>query len=226
MCYPVVESLGDYLKLSLIMLVVYTLYEVGYIQNDNETTKKESNPTRRVGVSDAEYYEKNKWKIYSVRILIALAGLALLFFLGEPDSAYLLFIIPVFYIYNSIRSVWNLPVHFILVVLRFSIPVFVINSSATLFLGSLLIFPVVNLLERASEPRFGLVWFQNFQLSDKGKGRYIYYMMVLVLLLSCIVLGGVVGWDGDVGAVKVAFFVSCYMFLYRFLSFKVAGRSL
>jgi len=65
-----VITIIDFVEILGSIIVVYNFYEIGYIQNDTETIKRESNPTLRVSKDELEYYEENKWYIYIARIVI------------------------------------------------------------------------------------------------------------------------------------------------------------
>ncbi len=121
-------------------------------------------------------------------------------------------ILPVFYIYNSIRSRLNLLFHFLLVLLRYSLPFYILTSSVPYFIYSILLFPMLNLLERCSENRFELVFFQTFIFSNKKTGRYFYYFIVSVFFIVL----SFFSFD-----TKVFYMLSIYYFIFRFSSFKL-----
>ena len=54
-------------QMLLSVVCVYCFYEIGYIQNDCETIKKEENPTLRLSEDELKIYERNKWNIYMTR---------------------------------------------------------------------------------------------------------------------------------------------------------------
>ena len=54
-----VITIIDFVEILGSIIVVYNFYEIGYIQNDTETIKRESNPTLRVSKDELEYYEEN-----------------------------------------------------------------------------------------------------------------------------------------------------------------------
>lgn len=64
-----VITIIDFVEILGSIIVVYNFYEIGYIQNDTETIKRESNPTLRVSKDELEYYEENKWYIYIAKLL-------------------------------------------------------------------------------------------------------------------------------------------------------------
>lgn len=197
-----------------IIVVIYSLYEVGYIYNDAETIKNEINPTLRLCSQDLIYYEKNKYRIYLFRILIAL-GLCLWYaiYYDKYDVFLTWFILPVFLYYNLIRNRFNLILHFILVALRFSLPFYVLSSNIICFIASLLLFPLINLIERCSENRFNLCFFQGLLLSNKTSGRYVYYFCIAIFLLPfCIIYN----------QVYPILFVCIYFLLFRLFSLKLS----
>ncbi len=176
-------NLSSVLSVFMYILSVYTVYEMGYIWNDTETIKNEKKPTRRLTVTELDFYEENKKLIYLSRLLLVL--IFSLYFFGSNIYYFLLFnifsILFLYVLYNSIRGVLNLPLHFLLVCFRFVTPVVAFTSIS--FIWVVLLFPVINLLERASENRFGLYFFNDFLLSDKKRGRYVYYLILFFILL-------------------------------------------
>ncbi len=54
-------------QMLLSVACVYCFYEIGYIQNDCETIKKEESPTLRLSEDELKIYERNKWNIYMTR---------------------------------------------------------------------------------------------------------------------------------------------------------------
>lgn len=207
---------NDYVGFNIlcVIVVIYCLYEIGYIYNDTETIKNEINPTLRLCSNELDYYEKHKYRIYLVRILIALS-LCLWYAIcyGKYDIFLTWLILPVFLYYNLIRSRFNLILHFILVTLRFSLPFYILSSSIMFFIASLLLFPLLNLIERCAENRFNLCFFQGFLLSNKTSGRYIYYFLIAIFLAPfCIMYNQLVS----------ILFVCIYFLLFRLFSLKLS----
>ncbi len=195
------------LSISIYIISVYTVYEIGYIWNDAETIKKEDKPTLRLSKEELSFYEKNKKLIYSTRL--SLAFVFSFYFINT--SIFYLYVINIFcililyFFYNTIRNRFNLPLHFLLVCFRFVTPI--IAFTPVNFLWVILVFPLINLLERASETRFSLIFFQNFLLSNKKRGRYIYY---LILLAFCFIFNAPISISVTV----------LYLFSYRLLSYE------
>ncbi|MFP9429320.1 hypothetical protein ACJ9N4_03355 [Enterobacter sp. LM3] len=200
------------------ILLVYNLYEIGYIYNDAETIKKEISPTLRLDYQQLQFYENNKYNIYCFRFLVALIiTLALSFY--EKTLVFLLSswaIIPAYALYNSVRSRLNIPLHFILVTLRYCSPVLLFTglNDSYIIIFMILLFPLINTLERCAESRFNFDFFKGFFLTNKKSGRYVYYFILLATGLSCCYV------FGD----YVFYAFSCYAFYYmifRLLSAQV-----
>lgn len=205
-------------QVTITICVIYTVYEIGYLQNDVFTIKEEKNPTLRLNASDRDFVERHIYIILCSRFAITAALIIIYALIDNKNAIFILILsllIPVvFYVYNSVRSRLNLFIHFILVNLRYtSIGILFLDYNKLFFL--MMLFPVINLLERCSEERFSLKYFQNFILSNKKSGRYIYYFW---LSLSIYVFSG---------TNNIMFALSIYYFLYRFLSlyaFDILGK--
>lgn len=192
---------------------IYFLYEIGYIYNDAETIKTEKEPTLRLRADELEYYKKHKISIYLSRFFVASILILMTCFEVESLIPMLVFLItPTFHLYNHIRNNGTLILHFVLVTLRFSLPFYIISGSVIAFSASLLLFPVINIMERSSEKKFKLEIAQKNILGNCKSGRYIYYA------LSTIVLGIV--WNFDV-LIPYIFVLSLYFFVYRLLTNKI-----
>jgi len=56
----------------LFTALIYTVYEIGYIANDTETIKHETNPAMRLTANELAYYERHKHLIYGFRLMLNL----------------------------------------------------------------------------------------------------------------------------------------------------------
>ncbi|AWS49984.1 hypothetical protein AM461_03775 [Providencia rettgeri] len=196
--------------------LVYTVYEIGYIFNDVYTIKKESQPTLRLSLLERQYCESNLFFILLIRIIISTILILFLYYL-DFNYIYSLIvaslILLTYIIYNSIRNIGNLFLHFILVNLRYTAVVIPFLNHSLEILIVVLLFPLINLIERASEKRFHLPFFQNCFLANKSSGRYTYYFLLsLILLLSF-------------GLQYKLLWVSCYYFCFRFFSVFILRNS-
>jgi len=81
------------------------------------------------------------------------------------------------------------------------------------FFYCVLLFPLINLLERCSEKRFQLPFFQKNVFSNKVDGRYKYYCILIII--AGLLLFNEMNW-----ANLVFLFLSLYYFVYRWLIVK------
>lgn len=153
-------SYKNILLISTGILSIYNLYEVGYIYNDTETIKKEINPTLRLSGPLLKYYYNRKHLIYTIRLTISLLLSYIIYSLSQSANFIIAtyFMLFIFYVYNKIRNRANLPLHFLLVTVRFcSIPL--LFTTTIPYLTSLyliLLFPFINTLERCSEKKVSI----------------------------------------------------------------------
>lgn len=181
----------DAARFILGLLYLYSLYEIGYIQNDCETIKKETNPTLRITEEQLVAYESHKKVIYLLRFVqIALWGEVLLL-LCESNVRLLLYglvTLPVFLWYNHVRSGFSLVIHLLLMMLRYTVPVFLATNSgsaeATVFL--LFAYPITLFIERSVKGKFGYRnhFFSKWLMHDyscRYAFRLKYYAIILVV---------------------------------------------
>lgn len=192
--YSPYRQTGSLLIYLLQLLIIYNYYETGYIENDTETIKRETNPTLRLSPADFDFYERNKFWIYSTRLITAILLSLFLLWINGPEPGYFLFtvvtfsLLIIYNIYNRIRNRVTLLLHFLLVSIRFlSFPLLFCGKSAlpdVSFLWLFAVFPVINLLERASIRRFGFSRLQFITSSDNqlNEFRMWYYLLTTLLL--------------------------------------------
>ena len=216
----------SWFRLALGFLLTYDLYEIGYIENDCETIKKEQNPTMRVSSEELAYYEKNKTLIYFIKVVIAVAISAYLLIWENVSYLFILFpalLIPSYLIYNRMRCRWNLVIHALLMFIRYYAPVLI----ATLFLSwtdalaFLFIYPVKGMIEISVMGKFGgyknqfvkkyiLHDFSNFQ-----QYRFRYYTLGTFI-------SGMLFWFHKVDF--SVFIIYLYYLLFTFFSMNTIGK--
>ena len=188
-------------RMFLSFIYFYSIYEFGYLQNDCETIKKELEPSMRVTYDDLFFYEKYKIMIYMFRSCVVILLAIYMHISGIKLSIILfpLFIFPVFYIYNSIRSKLNLYIHLILAILKHATIVFIILNefqwSAILWL--FLYHPFCFFIELSVRGKAGyknLLFKKYFiPIYDKyhvHKFRVCYQFFFLFISLSLVAVGG------------------------------------
>ncbi len=172
----------------LAISLIYTLYEVGYIQNDTETIKKEIHPTLRLNPEQLAYYEQKKYVIYAVRFLTAVVLSAFIVHDTGLSAGSILFLastwflIPLYLLYNRMRNRWNLVLHFFLLSLRYSavLFLFVPEMPDSVLVFSVLIYPLPTILQLCAKGKFGfkknLFYLKNY--NDRYRFRLKYYLLL------------------------------------------------
>lgn len=119
---------GQTLLLSLsVLLIVETVYEIGYIQNDTETIRKEKNPTMRINKAELGFYHRHRVGVYASHILLTGLFLSVLRII-VPNADLLSFgiglaaLLMTFLSYNSFRGHITMLLYFILSSLRHIVP--------------------------------------------------------------------------------------------------------
>lgn len=173
-------------------LLVYDLYEVGYIENDCETVKKESTPTLRLETVEYSFYEHHKWSIYIGKIVFAVFVVIILNIrdVGSIFAFFPFLLVPSYMLYNSMRSRWNLVLHAWLMFIRYYVPILIavgifMWKDAVAFL---FVYPVRVMIELSVKGKFG--GYQNrfvkkYILSDYSNFqsyRLNYYMVTTVFV--------------------------------------------
>lgn len=205
-------SLNDVIYFFLMLLGFTSLYEIGYIDNNTRSIKKESNPTLRHTLDQIKFAQNNYFTIYSVRIIITLAAFGLLW-----ENVYLfdaswhsLTTLLIFLAYNNIRTGWLNRFNFML--LRFfryfSALVFLGLQGVTIaFIVSLINF-INNLAWYPERTKFRLPRFFGTKIFDA--------VIYLMIGLSYLFLGNEYGY-----LFIYMFIVKIILFSYKYFYYKV-----
>ena len=178
------------------IVAVYNLYEIGYIQNDCETIKHECHPTMRHTKDTLQIYEKWKFAIYLIRILVEV-GLSYYLYeiagISALNIVLLWLIIPLYLLYNGIRNRINLYLIALLTTYRYCFPIYLYgNITASEYLGTLLlvlffVYPFPKFIEicvdgKGNSPE---KWAQLFLLrfEERFLFRVKYYIIMLIISL-------------------------------------------
>ncbi|ATB14029.1 hypothetical protein FCY82_05560 [Escherichia coli] len=209
-CYLSSNYSISILSFCLFIILVQSLYEVGYIQNDCETIKKEDSPTLRLTSVEFQYYENNKFLIYSSRLVFSFILSVLLSYFVSSLVWAIWFILPIFYVYNNVRNRFNLILHFLLVFCRYCLPVLCLTGNYQVTLMMIFVFPLLNLIERMSEKKFKFQFISRFLASKLTLFRALYYLFFLSLfyLIS-------INCRGDANIQNILYLI-CYYSVYRF----------
>lgn len=154
-------SIRNILFALLSIVTVVNFYDIGYIQNDTETIKKENKPTSRLSILQLEHYERYKLFIYFYRIVL---GLLLIYVLwrwkGTTQGCIyfllaMIMLLVVYQLYNRMRCHWNMVFYFILSSLKYVSPLLLFPENLTLGLLVLgiMVYPVEKTTEfRSTKP--------------------------------------------------------------------------
>ncbi|MAJ23538.1 MAG: hypothetical protein CMI75_07140 [Candidatus Pelagibacter sp.] len=215
-----------FLQLFLLsQLIFHTLYEVGYIENDTITTKKEINPTLRLNKKSAKYVKNNFQKLIYFRyfIVILLLGLlnsinlSLKFELNVASFILVLLFNRLFFLFhNHLRSRLNILTFFILAVTKYIFPlVLFISNESILYpiILSVIAFPLLRSIEICTLKRHN---FKNFVkiIVNLDKFRILYY---LISLITCIII-----WHFSYLSdqnISLAILIFIYFALFRAVSY-------
>lgn len=194
----------DLAKFGLVFIVYFltwlSFYEIGYLENDVFTIKKEKQPTLRISENAISTVEENYKKILSIRILIGLCSASILFLFNYLDwfslnILGLFFSILItrlsFWLHNKLRSRWNIITYFFLSCGKYlSIPIlfyYHLPNFTFLIAIILLLFPIPRTLEHAAKIKYDLVKFGKL-IGNLDKFRIIYYLLIVIISLFLFVV--------------------------------------
>lgn len=204
----------DLFYILLLITSIYTAYEVGYIFNDCELTKKEKDPTLRLNSKEFIFYEKNKYSVFLIRFIILIVLNSISFFYCNDFFVYLVltnvFILFTYLIYNSLRNNFNLPLYSFLVFCRYFIFFVLVEKSFILAIFLYLIYPFCVTLEFSTKKRFLTSHFVKFHNFDRF--RLYYYLILFIFGLILYLISNFPYKD-------LFIYLAFYFFVYRMLSY-------
>lgn len=223
-CYYAGDTAADLLGTIylLALIVIYDIYEFGYIQNDTKTVEHDEHPTLRLANDDLLFYKRNQGKVWLCRSIIAMVALAILYTaVGEEKAGFSIFMLLMigllgsFLIYNANQGKWKIFVHFILVCIRFMAFPFLLSGRVYLepsFWFLIVVFPLPNLIERSSEAKFNIPFVQRLIGGRKNIDRFrVYYYLLAGVGVSLLTV-----FDRRYLIICV---LMVYFFIYRLLIF-------
>ena len=148
-------------QMLLSVVCVYCFYEIGYIQNDCETIKKEENPTLRLSEDELKIYERNKWNIYMTRGVLGILFSMYYIQQGIPSCILLPVlwgIIPLYLLYNSMRNRLYQYLVLFLMVYRYGVPFFLythFNWNCYLLLLIIISYPIPTFIQICAKEKRG-----------------------------------------------------------------------
>lgn len=180
----------------LLLVAVFSLYELGYIFNDTVAVQKERQPAIRLHNRNFRHFEKYMPVIVGVRIFFTTEALGLLWAFNRSWQAIadthmwliygcVIIMMAVFGLYNSWRSRYNVWLYPILVFSRYLPFMLLYSFDGWGILMLWLSFPMVNWLERFSMPRYRFPLMRKLIPTEQSKTlfRAVYYMVILMVPL-------------------------------------------
>lgn len=212
----------------LIMLVLtYTLYEIGYMFNDAYTIKREERPTRRLNEPELTFFYKHVWLIVAFRLFLSsLLSVYIVMKYDYSSSAWLAIgaawsILLVYGFFNRIRGHVSFLLHALLLLLRYSVPwmLFALDSMPTLLVLVFFLYPLPNMMEIIAKNKYGIKYaFTKIYLSHYER-RYqfrVWYYLVLVVAMMLLHLTNLI----PLGYLLIA----AYFFVYECFFFALYGN--
>ena len=195
-----VQADFDFSRFVVGLLFFYVIYEVGYIQNDCETIKKEASPTLRLKADELAFYESHKILIYLTRLAeLLLLGYALTKMgVGMAILLYGTLTLLIFAWYNTIRNGFCLVVHLILMMLRYTFPVFAASNHFSVEVAwvALILYPLTLFIERSVKGKFEYKsqWLARFVMHNYDE-RYLFRLRYYSVLLVAIGIWILCDWS-------------------------------
>ena len=183
----------DLLLMVVGLLFVYDLYEIGYIQNDTETIKRELKPTLRLSDSALVFYGKHRFSVYSCRFVIALLLSYLIFLLGGHWQAltFGFLLVPSYLLYNTIRNKYSYWIYMWLMMVRYICLAWIGCASLSLIdmLYITLMHPMPTMIVRFSVKRFGYYshFVHKYLINDMKYLNVYRFKYFLILDMLCLV---------------------------------------
>lgn len=218
----------NYLLIFLIAnIAFYSLYEIGYLENDIQTTKKEENPTIRINKAVQEYLEKNYLKVIIFKyttVFILICSLILL--LNDIQKIFSFITILLisrfsFYMHNTIRNKINIVTFFILAITKYSMVLFLLlplNKLLIPILLSIVTFPLLRTMEHASRKKYNLSKYSQL-IGNHDLFRIKYYLLFMLLSSFFIYLH-----PSNVLLLSIGLYF--YFFIFRYASYLLIKKKI
>lgn len=220
-------SFAVWFDFALMLVLTYTLYEVGYMYNDAYTIKREQHPTLRLNEQELVFFYKYEWLIISFRLL--LSGLLSVFILWKYEYSSIACmtvvaawcILFVYAIFNSVRSHVSFLLHTLLLLLRYSVPwlLFSHDSLPVILAFVFFLYPLPNMMENIARNKYGINYaFTRIYLSHYDR-RYLFrvrYYLVVVTATMILLFFGLIPFG--------YLLLAAYFFVYECFFYVLFGK--
>ncbi len=185
-----VDTMPHLFLILLAFVAWMSMYEIGYLENDAMTIKKESNPNLRIPLQDINFIEINFGKIVLIRLLIFMGSTSIFFFFNVWSTKQIIWFVLIvllvrlfFYKHNRIRSRWNILSYFFLCVCKYWVfPIIYLGFEYGLepYWIILICFPILRTIEHAVKPKYKIQWLKKW-VGSLDNFRVKYYAIFLVM---------------------------------------------
>ncbi|PSL01252.1 wbuO protein [Cecembia rubra] len=173
-----------------------SIYEIGYLENDALTIKKEAHPNFRINQEDIDLINKNFRRIAWIRILIFMGFTSSLYHFNFCSIEQIVWFVSIvifarffFYLHNVIRSRWNIISYFFLCLSKYWVfPILYLGLGHGFdpYLIVLCCFPVLRTIEHAVKPKYKISWLKKLVGSlDVFRVKYYSIVLLFSFLISC-----------------------------------------
>lgn len=209
------ELIPNVFSFVLGLIAWMSMYEVGYLENDALTIRREANPNIRIPQRAIEYIQANYKRIFATRVAIFLGLVAVLYISGLLSPEQLLVFLGLvlwarlmFFLHNSTRSSINIGTYFFLCATKYLIfPLVYLGREHGIepFMVILLSFPLLRTIEHATKKKYGFTKLQTWVGSlDVFRVKYYGFYLGLAIVFH-------LGTGGGLVFIYSAF----YFFLFR-----------
>ncbi len=204
----VFEAFHGFARFTLLFLLgmtaQYSLYEIGYLQNDVYTARQERNPTIRLPRSQYAIVCDRAPALMAARLAVLITCLAALAAFGmtlRPFCCALILLSVCFALHNVVRGRENVATYLALCTMKYTclpllfLPAAAIPSAvATLFFA----FVLPRSIEHTSKPKYAFPWQQALR-HDRFRFFYYSFLLIIVFLLQIAKIATPTLWTITVG---------------------------
>lgn len=179
----------DYSFIFIFSVVVFnSVYELGYLENDIQTTKKEVNPTHRIDKKTYDFLNNDYSRIIAFKIISILLFLVFIYSLFKDDVFITNFIIGLvairsfFYLHNKIRNQFNILTFFLLSSTKYMLPLsLILNLNELISIWYILfLFPILRTIEHSTKIKYRLNNWAEI-IGNHDLFRVKYYLLILIV---------------------------------------------
>lgn len=209
---------------ALSIMIFNSVYELGYLENDIQTTKNETNPTYRIDKKTYDFLDKNYTKIFIIKIIIIILILTFIYLLFKNEVYIKDFIFGLvtirffFYLHNKIRNKLNIITFFLLSTTKYILPlILLININELLSIWYILfLFPILRSVEHSTKIKYKLNKWASI-VGNHDLFRIKYYFIIFLIALYYY-------FSNYIGLIFLIFIL--YFLLYRTATYILVNKNI